>query len=99
MSIFKKHLFVCTFGKTCAQTDATLIFENLKQNVYAKCDQNEIRVNRAGCLGQCGHGPIMVLYPDNVWYSQVKLTDVNEITNALRNNQIIDRLIYQKENE
>ncbi len=33
--------------------------------------KEEFRVNKAGCLGQCGHGPIVVVYPDNVWYSHV----------------------------
>ena len=30
-----------------------------------------VRVNHAGCMNQCGHGPMVVVYPDDVWYAHV----------------------------
>ena len=38
-----------------------------------------IRVNQAGCLDRCELGPVMVIYPDNVWYHYETTADVDEI--------------------
>ncbi len=38
-----------------------------------------IRINHAGCLNVCEHGPVMVVYPEGVWYRYETQTDVEEI--------------------
>ncbi|HEX8926066.1 MAG TPA: ferredoxin, partial [Terriglobales bacterium] len=38
-----------------------------------------VRANRAGCLDQCEHGPVVVVYPEAVWYGNVHPQDVEEI--------------------
>lgn len=38
-----------------------------------------IRVNHAGCLNVCEHGPVMVIYPEGVWYRFETEQDVAEI--------------------
>ena len=38
-----------------------------------------VRVNHSGCLGQCGHGPMVVVYPDDVWYHGVKPEDAQRL--------------------
>jgi len=38
-----------------------------------------IRVNKAGCLDQCEHGPTVVVYPEAVWYGHVRPEDAEEI--------------------
>jgi len=42
----------------------------------------EVRVNKAGCFSQCGHGPMIVVYPDDVWYAGVKESDLQEILDS-----------------
>ena len=39
----------------------------------------KIRVNKAGCLDRCADGPVMVVYPEGVWYTMVDVDDVEEI--------------------
>jgi (2Fe-2S) ferredoxin len=39
----------------------------------------KIRVNKAGCLDRCAEGPVMVIYPEGVWYTFVDTEDVEEI--------------------
>jgi (2Fe-2S) ferredoxin len=39
----------------------------------------KIRINKAGCLDQCEHGPLMVVYPEAVWYGDVQPEDAAEI--------------------
>jgi (2Fe-2S) ferredoxin len=41
----------------------------------------KIRINKAGCLDQCEHGPVMVVYPEAVWYGHVQPEDAEEIVN------------------
>ncbi len=38
-----------------------------------------IRINRAGCLDRCDEGPVMVVYPEAVWYRYVDQKDIDEI--------------------
>jgi (2Fe-2S) ferredoxin len=42
----------------------------------------KVRANQAGCLDQCEHGPNVVVYPDEVWYGNVRLDDVDEIVES-----------------
>lgn len=39
----------------------------------------EVRINKSGCFSQCGHGPMMVVYPEDVWYHGVKESDLRGI--------------------
>lgn len=41
--------------------------------------KHKVRANEAGCLDQCEHGPVMVVYPEAVWYGFVSVDDVREI--------------------
>jgi (2Fe-2S) ferredoxin len=80
MPNYRKHFFVCTHGSFCwydGEPDALL--EALKKRAAAAGLRDEVRINRAGCLNACGHGPTMVVYPDGVWYGSVQLSDVDEL--------------------
>ena len=80
MSQFKKHVFICTYGPYCwYDGDPEGLLKNLKRRVAAAGLKDDVRINRAGCLNQCGHGPMMVVYPDDVWYSGVQADDADEI--------------------
>jgi (2Fe-2S) ferredoxin len=39
----------------------------------------KVRINKAGCLDQCEHGPMMVVYPEGVWYGNVRPEDAAAI--------------------
>ena len=54
---------------------------------------NRIRINAAGCLGRCDEGPVLVVYPEGVWYTYVDKFDVDEIIEThLKNGQVVERL-------
>jgi (2Fe-2S) ferredoxin len=42
----------------------------------------KIRINKAGCLDRCDQGPVLVVYPDNVWYTFVDRHDIDEIIDS-----------------
>ena len=52
-----------------------------------------MRVNKAGCLDRCTEGPVLVVYPDNIWYKYNSKDDIDEIINShIVNNNIVERL-------
>jgi (2Fe-2S) ferredoxin len=44
--------------------------------------KGSVRINKAGCLGRCDDGPVLVVYPDNVWYTYVDKEDIDEIIDS-----------------
>jgi (2Fe-2S) ferredoxin len=42
----------------------------------------DVRINASGCLDRCELGPMMVIYPDAVWYHYETLADVDEILDS-----------------
>ena len=101
VNMFKKHVFVCTEGKTCPTQGAGEVLAQLRQALAADPIHNEtMRINKAGCLSQCGNGPMVVIYPEGVWYCQVSPNDCKEIVEEhLSKNQVIQRLLYDEKNK
>lgn len=71
MSQYVRHVFVCTHGEYCPFDGSGEIHRLLKEGVATSGLKVTIRVNRSGCFSQCGNGPMVVVYPDNVWYGGV----------------------------
>lgn len=97
--LFEKHVFVCTDGESCAGVDGDAwgIHGKLKKAVAREPSlKGRIRINKSGCLDQCGFGPMIVIYPDNVWYWAVEPDDVDEIVREhLIGGHPVERLIYR----
>lgn len=72
---FERHVFVCTNDASCGPAGSLDVHRELKRRLVAAGLKEEIRVNKAGCLGQCGHGPMMVVYPEGVWYAHLSVED------------------------
>lgn len=71
MGQYKHHVFVCTSGKECPKQGAEDVHRTLKKHVKDAGLGKIVRVNHAGCMNQCGHGPMVVVYPEDVWYAHV----------------------------
>ena len=68
---YERHAFVCTNTEACAPLGGEAVHKAMKEQLRAAGLKESLRVNKAGCLGLCGHGPIVVVYPEGVWYSHV----------------------------
>ncbi len=97
MGQYDRHVFVCTSGETCpTQGDVEKYVKTLREGVRQAGKQTEVRVNKAGCFSQCGHGPMVVVYPENVWYAGVKESDLDEILKShIVDGRPVDRLRYE----
>ncbi|MCB6184793.1 (2Fe-2S) ferredoxin domain-containing protein [Leeia sp. TBRC 13508] len=99
-SFFEKHVFFCCNQRAegegcCNNFGATDVRNYAKDKVKALglAGEGKVRINNAGCLGRCDDGPVIVIYPENVWYTYVDKEDVDEIIEShLKNNQIVERL-------
>lgn len=97
-AIFERHVFVCTGGDWCAERDGDGrgVHARFKQVVARAGLKGRVRVNHSGCLDQCGHGPMVVVYPDAVWYWGVEPGDVEEIVREhLVAGRPVERLVYR----
>ncbi len=74
----KKHVLVCT-NHDCAKKGATVIAENLQRSLREKNLHKEIKVTRSSCLGRCGEGPTVAVYPDGIWYRAFQASDVEAL--------------------
>ena len=94
MGQYEKHIFVCTFGPWCKRDgDTEAIVKRLKRGVAAAGLTGKVRINKAGCLDRCDNGPVMVVYPEAIWYTYVDKDDVEEIIQEhLINGRIVERL-------
>jgi (2Fe-2S) ferredoxin len=55
--------------------------------------KGNVRINQAGCLDRCEEGPVIVVYPEEVWYTYVDKDDIDEIVEEhLVNGRIVERL-------
>ncbi len=81
MPVYARHLFVCTNGDWCPTVDGDGlgVHARLKALVKEAGLSDTVRINRSGCFSQCGHGPMVVVYPDGVWYARVQPDDADEI--------------------
>ena len=68
---FTRHVFVCAAGGVCPTQGAEKVHAALKDAAKQACGSVAVRVNKSGCLGQCGNGPMVCVYPENVWYAGV----------------------------
>lgn len=94
---YRRQLFVCTFGPWCRLEGSDEVRAALKEAVKAAGLAKELRVTKSGCLGQCGHGPNMVLWPENAWYAHARVEDVPAIMAHLQGGPVVERLRYRPE--
>ena len=100
MSYFKHHVFFCTnqraAGETCCNDHNAVAMQTYAKERIAKLGlkgKGNIRINKAGCLDSCDDGPVLVVYPDAVWYTYVDAEDIDEIIERhLIKGEIVERL-------
>lgn len=75
---------------------AEAAFDHMKARVkkLGLSGEGKVRINRSGCLDRCGEGPLMVVYPQAVWYTFVDIEDLDEIIEShLLNGKVVERLL------
>lgn len=100
MSYYKYHVFLCTNQRdesrqACNDAGAKDLLGHMKKRIkeLGLSEKGKIRINNAGCLNRCGEGPVMVVYPEEVWYTYIDQEDIDEIIDEhLLNDRPVERL-------
>ena len=92
--MYRSHVLVCG-GTGCTSANSPAIIEALEAQIAEKGLTDEVKVVQTGCHGLCALGPIMIVYPEGCFYSEVKVEDVPEIVEEhLLKGRIVKRLLY-----
>jgi nitrite reductase/ring-hydroxylating ferredoxin subunit/(2Fe-2S) ferredoxin len=95
MGQYDRHVFVCTSGETCPTQGDTEKYVKILRAGAQKAGRSDIRINKSGCFSQCGHGPMIVVYPEDVWYAGVRESDLDDIlTSHIIGGLPVERLRY-----
>ena len=101
MSYYKHHVFFCLNQRDngeecCSAHDPQSALDRCKSLVKAAglAGPGGVRINKAGCLDRCAGGPVMVVYPEAVWYTYVDQQDIDEIVDVhLKQGRVVQRLV------
>lgn len=95
----RAHILVCG-GTGCTSSHSAQIMNELEVQLAKHGLTNEIKVIKTGCFGLCEKGPIMIVYPEGVFYSRVTADDIPEIVEEhILKGRIVKRLLYKETSE
>ena len=100
LSYYTHHVFFCCNQRKngeacCADRDAQEMRDYAKSKVKSLklAGKGKVRINQSGCLDRCEEGPVIVVYPEEVWYTYVDKDDIDEIIEEhLVNGRVVERL-------
>ena len=82
------HVFVCTNDrggerKSCADNNSQLVKKRLKEEMNTRGWDQQVRISQSGCMGLCGLGSNVMLYPQKIWFSEVFEEDLEKIISSI----------------
>jgi len=101
MEPFRFHLFVCTQQKpegvtSCPASGSFAVLEALDREIQAGTLKGNAQLTTCGCMGLCDEGPVLVVYPEGVYYRRLKPSDVAEIVHShLEHGKPVDRIVWK----
>ncbi len=88
---------LCCTGTGCSSSGAHDLIAEMEKQIAAAGLSEEVKVVKTGCFGLCALGPIIIIYPEGTFYSEVKIGDIKEIvTEHLLKGRPVKRLIYSE---
>jgi len=95
MELYRAHVLVCA-GAGCISSGCQAVKSALVESIDRLGLQREIKVVETGCMGPCDLGPVIVVYPEGVFYRQLKPADAMEIAEEhLLKGRVVERLLYK----
>ena len=103
----RHHVFVCA-GKSCSARDSAEVRDVFERELKArgilfgreakgKNPKGSVVLTECASVGFCAIGAAVMIYPDGIWYAQVRATDVAEIIEEhLMNGRVVERLALLK---
>ena len=99
MSFYRSHVLVCG-GTGCTSSGCLKVQEALTAALAKEGLEQEVSLVQTGCFGFCRLGPIVIIYPEGAFYTQVRPDDIPEIvTEHLIKGKIVERLLFKEDME
>jgi (2Fe-2S) ferredoxin len=100
MSFYKHHVFFCCNQRddgrpSCNDHGSQTVRDYAKAKIkkLGLSGKGKVRINQAGCLDRCEEGPVLVVYPEETWYTFVDESDIDEIIQKhLIEGEVVERL-------
>lgn len=98
LKAYEYHAVFCC-GNKCVENGDRTLFNHFRNRLMV-LGMDTVRVNRAGCLGVCEGGPIMVVYPGGHWYCGLNEAAIDRIIeNHFRSGEAVEDLLFHKGGE
>jgi NADH:ubiquinone oxidoreductase subunit F (NADH-binding)/(2Fe-2S) ferredoxin len=99
MKIYRIHALICA-GAQCIAAGGNGFEEALKNELKKHNIEEEVSVVETGCMGACQLGPLLVVYPEGIMYTNVEAKDAKEIVEEhFLKGRPVKRLMWKKEGE
>lgn len=100
MEPYKRHVIVCTGGFCSPNRGGRELYALLPELLEREdllFGPNRVKRGETPCLGVCGGGPILVVYPEGVWYAGVTRSSLERIvTEHLRDGRVVEELVFAR---
>jgi (2Fe-2S) ferredoxin len=98
--VYKRHVFACATQRppthprgSCAAAGAQPLWERLSKRLEAE-GMREVGFTITGCLGFCKAGPLLVVYPEGIWYRPTSTEEVDQIVDShLKAGKLVEDLV------
>lgn len=95
MNLYRAHVLVCA-GAGCISSGCQGVKNALLESISRLGLEREVKVVETGCMGPCDLGPVIVVYPEGVFYRKLKPADAVEIAEEhLLKGRVVERLLYR----
>lgn len=85
-----KHVFICT-NRDCSDRGSLSLARRLRRKIKDEDQSQRCRVTLTSCMGRCGEGPAVAVYPDGIWYRKMDEAGIDRLVSQhIKNDQIVD---------
>lgn len=92
---YRLHAMICC-GNKCEPDGSRELVSYMKSRLL-ELGMDDVRVNRAGCLGVCVQGPIMVVHPEGVWYCHLNKENIDRIIEQhFKSGDVVEDLAFHQ---
>ncbi len=92
----RSQILICG-GTGCLSSKAKAIQDEFNKCLEEVGLDQEVSTVLTGCFGLCEKGPVVIVYPDEVFYAHVKVTDVKEIVDEhINKGRVVTKLVYKE---
>jgi (2Fe-2S) ferredoxin len=100
MESYSRHVLVCTGGYCSPNHDGAALYRLLPallQREGLLFGPQRVKRGETPCLGVCAGGPIVVVYPDGVWYAGVTPALLERIVvEHLRQGRVVEEAVFHR---